>query len=57
MNALYQVIGVSPDGTEEIGLPRPRAEAMRIFDAVVRARTATFQPHNKTRVKVVAVTR
>jgi hypothetical protein len=52
-DALYVVIGTNPAGEREVGEPRPRAEALRIFDSVVKARTGCFHPHAKTTVKVV----
>lgn len=59
MNTLYRVVGVGPDGEREIGMARPRDEAMRIFDAVLANRTADFHPYADVRLLVepVAATR
>lgn len=54
---MYMVIGTGPNGEEQRGEPRPRDEALRIFDAVIRARQEVFGPHEQVRVKVVAVGR
>jgi len=54
--ALFRVVGVGPDGQREVGVARPRDEAMRIFDAVLANRNADFHPHAKVRVLVEPVT-
>lgn len=54
---MYQVIGTGPDGQSEVGVPRPRDEALRIFAAVIAARPGDFHPRAEVRVKVVAVAR
>lgn len=38
MNALFRVVAVGPGGYREIGQPRPRDEALRIFNAVLANR-------------------
>jgi hypothetical protein len=55
VTALYRVVGVGPDGQREIGMPRPRDEALRIFEAVLANRNADFHPHAKVRVLVEPV--
>lgn len=55
MTALYRVVGIGPDGQREVGRPRPRDEAMRVFDAVLLSRPADFHPHAKVRVLVESV--
>ncbi len=55
VNALYRVVGVGPDGQREIGIARPRDEALRIFDAVLANRRADFHPHSGVRVLVEPV--
>lgn len=59
MNTLYRVVGVGPDGEREVGMARPRDEAMRIFLAVLANRGPDFHPHADVRLLVepVAATR
>jgi hypothetical protein len=49
------VVGTGPNGEQEVGQPRPREDAMRIFAGVLAARPGAFGPHEKCRVKVVAL--
>lgn len=55
MNALYRVVGVGPDGQREVGVARPRDEALRIFVAVLASRPADFHPYADVRLLVEPV--
>lgn len=55
MTALYRVVAVGPGGCREIGIPRPRDEALRIFDAVLANRSIDFHPYSGLRVLVEPV--
>jgi hypothetical protein len=55
VNALYRVVGVGPDGQREVGVARPRDEALRIFNAVLANRGADFGPYAAVRLLVEPV--
>ena len=55
MSTLFRVVAVGPGGCREIGQPRPRDEALRIFDAVLANRNVDFHPHSGLRVLVEPV--
>ena len=52
---VFQVHGVGPDGQREVGVARPRDEAMRIFTAVLASRPTDFHPYADVRLLVEPV--
>jgi hypothetical protein len=55
VTALFRVVAVGPGGYQKIGQPRPRDEALRIFDAVLANRRVDFHPHSGVRLVVEPV--